>query len=125
MDLVIATVLFIGVFVAFYGFITYLVEEPEDKVLAREGNQVATALAREDSVTQIIENQELNASKLEELAGQKYDDIKGEIGVKKEFCIYIEDENGNLIKVKGDKSSFGSSDAELVIDGSKTIPCGE
>lgn len=124
MDLVIATVLFIGVFVAFYGFVTYLVEEPEDKVLAREGNQVATALARENSITQIIVDQELNVSKLDEFAKQEYDIVRGEIGVKKEFCIYLEDDEGNLIQISDDKKSFGSKDAELTIEGSfNPVPC--
>ncbi len=122
MDLIMATVLFIAIFGAFYGFITYIIVEPEEKMLAREGQQVVTSLSAKESTTQIIEAEELDIQKIEELVKQDYPQLKGQLGLKNDFCIYIEDEDGKLVKM-GANTSIGNAKATLTL-GNKEISCG-
>lgn len=123
MDLIMATVLFIAIFGAFYGFITYIIVEPEEKMLAREGQQVVTSLSAKDSTTQIIEAEELDIQKIEELVKQDYPQLKGQLGLKNDFCIYIEDEDGKLVKM-GNKNSIGNDKAKLNLEGVGEKNCG-
>lgn len=123
MDLIMATVLFIAIFGAFYGFITYIIIEPEEKMLAREGQQVVTSLSAKNSTTQIIEAEELDMQKIEELVKQDYPQLKGQLGLKNDFCIYIEDEDGNLVKM-GVNTSIGNAKAMLNRTGVGETPCG-
>ena len=43
----------------------------------------------------------IDENKLREIQNMDYDDFKNSLKVNKDFCVYIEDENGNLILAKG------------------------
>ena len=43
----------------------------------------------------------VDEEKLKEIKNINYDDFKKSLNVKNDFCIYIEDGNGNLILAKG------------------------
>lgn len=128
LDLIMATVLFIAIFAAFYGFLAYMVAEPEDKVLVRQGQQVVSALDTEGSPANVIDAQELNVTKLEDLTGKDYDTLRAELGLRDNFCLYIEDDEGNLVQMSDAKLSQGSQKATLKLtDGEteKEISCGQ
>ncbi len=125
MDLIIAVVLFITSFAALYGFITYLLVEPEEQSLSREGQVVATAIAAQGSKVQFVDAQQINVTKLEDLSEKTYDEIKGELGTHHNFCLYIEDEEGKLVTLSNGKKSLGNKDAMLKIEGqAEPVPCG-
>lgn len=43
----------------------------------------------------------INENKLKEIKKINYNDFKKSLNVKNDFCIYLEDENGNIILIKG------------------------
>lgn len=43
----------------------------------------------------------IDESKLNEIKNINYDDFKKSLNAKNDFCVYIEDGNGNVILVKG------------------------
>ena len=43
----------------------------------------------------------IDESKLREIKNINYADLKKSVNAKNDFCIYIEDENGNIILAKG------------------------
>ena len=43
----------------------------------------------------------IDENKLKEIQNMGYNDFKKSLNVKNDFCIYIEDENGNIILAKG------------------------
>lgn len=46
-------------------------------------------------------NGTVDENRLREIQGMAYDDLKSSLGVKNDFCVYIEDGNGNIILAKG------------------------
>jgi len=122
-----ASVIFLTVFAAFYGFVTFLVLEPEDEVLAREGQQIATLLTSEASPYSIMAGTQINTTKLEKLTERKYDDLKAAIRVQKDFCLYLEDTKGNLIPLSPKIKTFGKPVASITMQTNgkeATFPCG-
>ncbi|MBI2657334.1 hypothetical protein HYX08_01420 [Candidatus Woesearchaeota archaeon] len=43
----------------------------------------------------------IEESRLSQIRDMGYDDLKNSLGAENDFCIYIEDENGNIILAKG------------------------
>ena len=43
----------------------------------------------------------IEESKLDQIREMSYDDFKNSLGAENDFCIYIEDEKGNIILAKG------------------------
>lgn len=76
-----------------------------------------------DTKLKIINDGALDKQKLIELYESQYDTIKNQFGITGDFCIYIVDQNGNIVTVNtttGDlKNGFGNG--ELVING---VQCG-
>lgn len=128
LDFLMASVIFLAVFAAFYGVVTYIVLEPEDSLLAREGQQIATLLASETSPYSIMSGTQIDTVKLEKLSEKEYQELKAVLQVQNDFCVYIEDNNGNLIPVSKQKKTLGKPVAtiNLQTNGKKIIfPCGE
>ena len=61
-----------------------------------------TAMILDDHEISFVNGGVVNESKLREVQSLDYKELKEELNAKKDFCIYMEDENGNIIL---DKSS--------------------
>ncbi len=77
-------------------------------------NEKASSLKQDGSVVikQVSSQQELN-----DLKGSSYDELKRKFKVEGDFCIYLEDDKGNLIPI-GEQRGIGSSDITLA-----GLPC--
>lgn len=77
-------------------------------------NEKASSLKQDASVVikQVSSQQELN-----DLKSSSYKDLKQKFKVDGDFCIYLEDEKGNLIPM-GNQRGIGSSDITLA-----GLPC--
>ena len=64
------------------------------------------------SDAEFIEGNKIDADKLDDFADLSYEEIRGIVGVKNDFCIHFEDLDGNLIMVQG-KYGIGSSRKKL------------
>jgi len=53
------------------------------------------------------------------LDGMEYDDVKESLGIKNDFCLYFEDEQGNIVQV--DHISRGIGYNKIHVSG---MPCG-
>ena len=111
-DIMIAIVIFIGVIFIFYSILS---GNPGTKAveLQDEALKVLKNTETVDSSLGIVDGIIINATKLEEILGKDYSEIKNNIRIKNEFCIYFEDENGNLIEIKEGSYGIGSADIEL------------
>ena len=111
MDLIIAVVIFIAVVAAFYAFLSSSTDE--DSVVALQdtaktaGRRLNCDVQTGDG-TCVINKGSVNSTQLEALSGIDYVDLKDELGIQDEFCIYIKDLDGNLIPI-GARSGVGSS----------------
>jgi len=89
------------------------------------GKEGDSALAKIDAdktnspATFVTENS-IDEKKLQAVSSLDYETLKSELGLKSDFCIHIEDENGNILNVSGSQVGIGSPRA--VIGGTK---CGQ
>lgn len=60
----------------------------------------------------------INENKLKEIKNMNYDDFKKSINAKNDFCIYFEDEKGNIVLINNSYKGIGSPSINL-----SGIPC--
>ena len=113
-DITIATVVFVGAFFLFYALLytnTNTQAEDLQKDAALIIRQVATSL-------KIIHNNEVNVSRLNEIKNLSYDELKTVLRTEGDFCIYFEDEKGNIILINNSYRAVGAPIINL-----SGIPC--
>ena len=60
-----------------------------------------TGLLLDDHALSIANNGIVDKSKLQEIQNMGYEQLKSNLNAKKDFCVYIEDGEGNIILAKG------------------------
>ncbi len=134
MDLLLGLTVFLVIFIAIFGFINYLAKEAVPENLKAESELVLASIEAQNNPIGFIENNQINEEKLDTIANpQSYENLRSVIGTKYNFCIYFEDENGNLLNLNGDiadieNDQVGIGDASLDdADNLKinNIPCGK
>jgi hypothetical protein len=123
MDLIIGVVIFLLAVGVIYSLLSS--KRSEDITPLRiESDVVATKLTTpESSANQdiaVAEENQLNIIKLENLTTAfPYEDLKQKLGVQNEFCIYLQDENGNVVYLRGadgkDYTGIGSGKGDLIL----------
>jgi hypothetical protein len=127
MDLVIGVL----VFMVTIGIIFSLLgnrEKTDTAPLRIESEVVATKLTS-DAALHVAQDNQLEMDKLTslaQLANTNYETLKKEFGIKNEFCVYLQDDEGKLVYIDGPGgekyTGIGSGSLELNISG---IPCGK
>jgi len=99
-DVMIAVGIFIVVVILFF-YIINQSKTTKTEELTIEGETIPDILISSKSgenISAVVENIVLE-EKLKELASKNYDDLKKELGVKGDFYIHFEDEEGNIIYI--------------------------
>ena len=122
MDLVIAVVIFGFIAVIFYSLVL-IQEKPSVKELQQEAQDIGTKLeGTVPSCGQVISGQVVTPESLQCLYGLNYNQLRQQLGIQGNFCIYVEDSSGRLYVVNstsGNMTGFG--DPGLIVSGT---PCG-
>ena len=87
MDIMVAFIIFIGVIFVFYSIISNKQGGKEDEL--------------QDDALRVLENLNIteNISQIDELLAEDYSELKKRLRIENEFCIFLEDENGNIIYI--------------------------
>lgn len=120
MDIMLAFIIFIGTIFVFYSIISNKQDGKEDE-LRDDALRVMESIASKDSNVSIVDGSTINTTKLENLLGRDYSEIKNKIRTKNEFCIFLEDEDGNVIYITIDPEQGGIGSDKINIS---DIPCG-
>jgi len=135
-DILVAVFIFVAVFIMFTGIMVSMSKSQDNRMLSEKGEKITKLLSTESPVS-FIKGNKVDDSKLKQIVGN-YDALKTEFNYEK-FCVYFEDENGNLIPIKGYQvDEYGSPILDLNGDpiiveynalGNKdasvnTVPCG-
>ncbi|MCH8003628.1 MAG: hypothetical protein IH934_03260 [Nanoarchaeota archaeon] len=118
MDIMLAVVIFIGTIFVFYSILSGG-KETKAGDLEDEASIVLENIASEDSEVRITDGITVNETKLADLLGMEYSDIKKKIKIKNEFCFFLEDEDGNIIYItpedpaEPDKPGIGSDKIKI------------
>lgn len=70
-----------------------------------------TALLMDEHEFSIVDNGVVDGKKLDEIENMDYRQLKKEFNIKKDFCMYLEDENGNIILAKGSEKLIKDNSA--------------
>lgn len=124
-DIILAFVVFILIIAIFYAMINANTKTSQPETLQREASVIANSLDNATGIKSplsVIDKGKVDEVRIKGLYESDYDALKAQFGIRGEFCIYVLDQNGNLVTVnttEGAKVGFGND--ELVING---IPCG-
>ena len=124
MDLVIAVVIFGFIAVIFYSLVL-IQQKPSIEELQQTAQTIDTKLeGNVPGCGQIISGQSVTPEQLQCLYGLNYAQVKQQLGINANFCIYVQDSSGRIYLVGnnsyGNKTGFG--DPSLIIAG---VPCGQ
>ena len=124
-DILIAAGIFVISFIFFYSLISVSSPKTITSSLTGDGNIIANAVTKQkhDSNITFVIDDTIDPLRLKRFSEQNYTSIKSNLGLKNEFCIHFEDENGELIEI-GEIKSVGSSNLNLTVN-DEIIPCGQ
>ena len=111
-DIILAVIVFMGAFFIFY---TLLYGNSSTKAgnLNEEASIVIKQVSSGDSSLRILNKNEINITKINELKNLSYDELKQRLRVEGDFCIYVEDENGNIVLLNNSYKGIGSSSINI------------
>ena len=123
MDIIIATFVFIVIFIIFFGVLSNISETQTKKRLQEEGEMLAETVSSTSPVGFVKANR-VDVQEVMNINTTNYSQLKTELDIRNDFCIYFEDENGTVISIRNETGqgirSIGNQLA--VING---VPCGE
>ena len=91
---------FVIVLTVVFTFIVYFNSESD---LEKESKMILNSLEVKNSPIGFIENGQINEERLKMIATPEgYEKIKEVSGAKSDFCIYFEDEKGNILNAEGE-----------------------
>lgn len=117
MDVMLAIVVFIGTIFVFYAIFSAN-QKGASEELEKSAAKVLKSVSSEDPDVGIMDGIEVDEAKLVQLLGKDYDAIKEQIRAGKDFCIFLEDENGDIIYVSPGQPGIGSSKIRI-----SDVPC--
>ena len=111
-DITLGVIVFIAAFFVFYSLLN---SNPNAKAknLQEEASLIIKQVGSEEAPLRIVDNREINVSRLNELKNISYDELKRRLRVEGDFCIYFEDEKGNLVIINNSYRGIGSPDINL------------
>lgn len=117
-EVMIAVVIFMGVIFLFFSLLS---SGPgtKEKELEEDAARVISDIYSDDPVIGILDGNRINSTKLEDILGMNYSDIKGQLKLRNDFCLYFEDENGDIIYLNYTHSGIGSSSINV-----SNVSCG-
>lgn len=121
-DLVVGVLIFLLVIGLFYSLLSRNVNDDTTQ-LKVESETIANKLS-DDTENSLIKNGEVDSEKLKELKTKTLspgdiEDLKAELGISNDFCVFFEDNEGNIVPIVVDD---GSDDQEVYYSiGSKDI----
>ena len=125
-DLIVAIILFIVVVTLFYTFLSGDKVGTKTDSLESDVKTITTQLNCDidNNGVCIIKKGKIDSNKVTELSGKDYDEIKVELGITGDFCIYLKDSSGALIEMNN-ISGIGNGDLLLTNSSGKATYCGE
>jgi len=99
-DVLIGVTIFVGVIALFYASLT-LTSKSDFPMLKNDAKMATIRLFEPDSAITVMDaDNELNMTRLSELAAMDYDTLRDRLGIRGEYCIYLEDRFGRLVPVR-------------------------
>ncbi len=86
----------------------------QDEGLQAESKKLPEILSSEQNMTQVfIKGSKVDESRLLDASMLGYENLKSLFGISSDFCIYFEDEKGNIVPIGGNRMGIGSPLANI------------
>jgi len=121
-DVLLALVIFVAIILIFYTTISSK-QSPKLKELQLEAGGLKTELEKHPDLN-FLNSETIDSTKMQNFTKkveENYTSVKEQLGVRGDFCIFFEDEEGNLIPIDG-KNGIGKNSSDINITGT---PCGQ
>lgn len=111
-DIALGVIVFMAAFFILYALLN---SNPAAKagILKEEATAIIKQVASEDDLLRTVDSNEINLSRIAELKNMSYEELKRRLRIESDFCIYIEDEKGNLILINNTYKGIGSPNINL------------
>ena len=111
-DIILAVIIFMGVFFIFY---TIFSNDSTEKArnLQQEASTAIKQFSSGENALRIINNNEVNLTKIGELKNLSYHELKSRLRMEGDFCIYFEDEKGNIVLINNSYKGIGASNINI------------
>ncbi|MBI2176423.1 hypothetical protein HYU40_03705 [Candidatus Woesearchaeota archaeon] len=107
-DAIVAVVMFVIAVIMLYYLSGPATTNKQSEKLQSEAEKLPATLSSQQNLSSIfIQGSRIDEQKLSEAINLNYDNLKSLLGVGSDFCIYLEDENGNIVPMEG-KVGIGS-----------------
>ena len=119
LDITLAIIVFIVAFFIVYGLLN---ESPNTRISAmrEEASIILQQIVSSDAPYRIIDSDEVNTSKLNELKNTSYDELRRILRIEGDFCIFMEDDKGYIVLINNSYIGIGSPN--IILAG---IPCSQ
>lgn len=119
LDLMIGIGIFVAILLMFFGVLFFNPGRADASLLDKEGEFIVKTLESDDPDIGIMEQNQIDNWQLEELVSMDYEDLKAKLGIRSDFCIFLEDENGNVVPIETSDGRYvnGIGSDEVVVAG--------
>lgn len=110
-DVILGVIVFMAAFFIFYMLLN---TNQNTKVSnLKEDASIVIKQVASDAPLGIVNNNEINVSKVNELKNLSYDELKRRLRIESDFCIYFEDEKGYIVIINNSYKGVGASSINL------------
>ncbi|MBI3051063.1 hypothetical protein HYY74_01260 [Candidatus Woesearchaeota archaeon] len=114
-DAMLAVGIFLLVIISFFYITSKASQGKKLDFFADEAGRIPDIFnkAQNDTLIFMVDGNKVDRERLENFSGLDYRDVKARLGIRSDFCIHFEDEQGNLIFINetANITGFGSSKA--------------
>lgn len=108
-DAIVGVVLFFIAAVLLFYLTGPISENRQAAKLQAEADKLPSTLGAGKNLTgTFIDGAKVDAGKLASALNVSYENLKSLLGLQSEFCIYFEDEKGNIVPLEGNRAGIGS-----------------
>ncbi len=112
-DAIVAVVMFFTAVILLFYLSGPVAKNRQSERLQSEAESLPATLSSQQNLSSIfIQGSKINEQKLSEAINMSYDNLRSLLGIYSDFCIYLEDENGNVVPIGG-KRGIGSPLANI------------
>ncbi|MBI2659226.1 hypothetical protein HYX05_03975 [Candidatus Woesearchaeota archaeon] len=111
-DIALGVIVFMAAFFVVYSLLN---TNPNAKAsrLNEEASIIIKQVGSENALIRIIDNNEVNISKVNELKNISYNELKRRLRIESDFCIYFEDDKGYIVIINNSYKGIGSPSINL------------
>ncbi len=111
-DVILGVLVFMAAFFVFYAMLN---TNQGAKVgdLKQDASIVVKEVSSGDSLLGIVNGNEINISKVNDLKNLSYEELKRRLRIENDFCLYFEDDKGYIVIINNSYKGVGASSINL------------